>query len=99
MTKERKQLDLYFNEPRLLMSGSGRIFVRVFGNIAYGLLVASSIILSLTDIKWLRSLGVLIILFLLDRLAHLGRPERSLKRLPKSGSLNAAQYFSPISYR
>ncbi len=93
------KLELYFSEPRLQMSAPDRIVVRLVSNAAYGLLGAGAIALSLSDVELLRSSGFLLILFLADRLLHLGKSEQSLARLPKDGKINAANYLTPSSFR
>ncbi|KKU93779.1 MAG: ATPase AAA-2 domain protein [Parcubacteria group bacterium GW2011_GWA1_48_11b] len=86
-------MEVYFNEPRLKMTIIGRMAVRLFSYATYGFLTAAAVIFSAGDIPWLKSAGILIALFLLDRARHFRRADRLLVRLPP-GRINAAHYLS-----
>src|SRR3989344_2677456 len=90
---------IYYHEPRLEMTTAGRLLVRVIASASYGLLGAAAIILALSDIRRLQSLGALLALFLIDRALHIGKAEKSLGKLSESGRVNSADYFTPASYR
>ncbi len=77
------------------MGSLGRFLVRFVSYSGYGILVAAAITFSFSDVKWLQSAGWLLALFLADRVAHLGKAERSLAHLPRFGSINIALYLSP----
>jgi len=91
-------INLFYDEPRLKMLAVSRFAIRFVSYVTYSLLAAMAILLSVIDIAWLRSIGWLLDLFLLDRLLHLGRPERSLVRLPRTGDVNIALYTSPQAF-
>lgn len=90
--------EFYFYDPRLEMTAGGRIIVRLVAGIAYGLAAATTVIFSFSDINWLQSAGWLLALFLFNKLAHLGKPEKSLARI-RAGRLNISHYLTPASYR
>jgi ATP-dependent Clp protease ATP-binding subunit ClpC len=91
-------LELYYDEPRLKMSVFSRFLIRFFSYSTYGILAATAVTLSLSDIKGLQSAGWLLDLFLLDRVIHLGKSERSLARLPRRGKFNAALAMAPSTF-
>jgi len=95
----KQKIEIYYQEPRLEMSTVGRLLVRVVVSASYGLLGASAIILALSDIRWLQSLGALLTLFLIDRALHIGKSEKSLAKLGETSRVNGAGYFTPRSYR
>lgn len=79
------------------MSLIGRFAIRLFVYTSYAVLIVLTILFLVGDVSQLKASGILIGLFLLDRLRTLGRSEYSLARLP-SGRLNSAAYFSPATY-
>lgn len=89
--------EIYFKDPRLEMTAAGRFLARLISYSAYGVLVAGAVAFSFSDIGWLRSTGLLISLFLLDRVVHLGKADRILTRLSKE-RVNAAQYLNPAAF-
>jgi len=90
----------YFHDPRLTMSGTGRLLIRVITSATYGLLTAAAVIFLLSDPVFLKSLGILITLFLIDRFFHIGKPDVSLVRItPVEGRINVARYLTPETYR
>ncbi len=96
------------------MNFAGRFFVRLIIYLIYAVLTAAAATFILSDVKRLFWLGVLILLFLGDRLIHFGQAERStvsfLRYLPRlsrrkenlgvvqSPMFNAAYYLSPASF-
>ncbi|MDO8467037.1 MAG: ATP-dependent Clp protease ATP-binding subunit [bacterium] len=92
-----REVEIYFDEPRLKMTLAGRLFVRVCvyaGNAV--LIVAAALFLS-EDVPELKAAGALLTLFLLDRFRTFNHAERFLTRLPV-GRINAARYIPPSSY-
>lgn len=92
--------NLYFSEPRLQMSMVKRFIVRLIVYCGYMTFIVAAITFLFSDIKWLFWLGVLGLLFLADRLIHLGQAERSLALAPleiKFSKINIARYLTPAS--
>lgn len=92
------ELILYFDEPRLKMTTVGRIAVRIVSNVAYGLVIVSSIAFVLSDLRSLRATGAIMAFFLIDRALKIGKAEKKLLRLPE-GRINVAEYLTPQAYR
>ncbi|MEK7654036.1 MAG: ATP-dependent Clp protease ATP-binding subunit [Patescibacteria group bacterium] len=86
-----------FYEPRLEMTLVGRFLVRLCSYVTYAGLSVTSIIFLLNDLRSLKAIGALLILFLLDRLRVANRADRSLDRA-SGGKINLAHYLSPKSY-
>lgn len=78
------------------MSIFGRFLVRAAVYAVYGFLVAAAILFLTGDIYELKLSGILITLFLADRVRCLRKSEKSLTRPPK-GKENIAKFFSPAS--
>ena len=95
MSGENKKYEVYFADPRLSMTLPGRLIVRVSGYVAYLVLVATDFTFLISDVPWVRALGIFLILFLIDRLLHLGEPDKHLNELPESGRINLAGYVRP----
>lgn len=80
---------------------AGRLIIRLIAYCGYMIFVAAvAAFLFSSDIKWLFWLGVLGLLFLADRLIHLGQADRSLALIPleiKFPKINIAQYLAPAS--
>jgi ATP-dependent Clp protease ATP-binding subunit ClpC len=95
--------NLYFDEPRLKMRTTERLILRLIIYSGYTILSAAAFAFLLSDVGQLFWLGVLIAIFLGDRLLHLGQAERSLLGLNNSKKrlneqrINIAQYLTPSS--
>ncbi|MBI5306178.1 ATP-dependent Clp protease ATP-binding subunit [Candidatus Wolfebacteria bacterium] len=103
--------DLSFHDLRFKTSHFWRFLARLIFYSFYSVLAASAGIFLLSDVNKLRWIGILIVLFLADRLFHLNAAEKSivgLTRFPRlnrrkisdSGfkNINVASYFSPVSF-
>ncbi|MDP3901476.1 MAG: ATP-dependent Clp protease ATP-binding subunit [bacterium] len=90
--------EIYFNEPRLKLTSSGRFLVSFITYLFYGVAVASAVVFLLSDLIWLQSIGFLLAAFLLDRLLNLRKADRSIIAIGQSGKINTADYLSPSAY-
>ncbi|MBI4159685.1 ATP-dependent Clp protease ATP-binding subunit [Candidatus Wolfebacteria bacterium] len=87
---------LYLDEPRLQMNPVSRGILRGGSSLFYGILTALVPAFFITDLPSLKWLGGLVLLFLIDRLIHIGRAERSFYSLSSSGArTNMASYLAP----
>lgn len=93
-----KPLEFYFDDPRLRMTFPGRLLVRVAGYLSYLILLAADFTFLVSDLAWLNWLGVLVTLFLVDRLIHLHQADRILTELPRSGKVNLAKFITPRAF-
>ena len=98
--------NLYFSEPRLKMSVVERVLTRLIIYCFYIILIATVITFLISDIKILFWLGVLGLLFLIDRLIHFNQADKSLAdlKIKKLGlnedkQINVANYLTPDSLR
>ncbi|MEK9170645.1 MAG: ATP-dependent Clp protease ATP-binding subunit [Patescibacteria group bacterium] len=89
--------NLYFKDSRFEMTHFGRFFVRLVFYSAYGLIIASCATFLLSDIAWLRWLGILLFLILLDRAKHFAQANKVLDE-SMSGDINLADYITPASF-
>ena len=102
--------NLYFNEPRLKLIHFSRFLARLISYSLYSVLIVSAITFLLSEADNLFWLGILISLFLGDRLIHFGEAERSIvgltRYLPRlsrrkdfliSGKFNTADFLTPAS--
>src|SRR3989338_1896661 len=89
--------EFYYKDPRLEMTSVGRVTARLVCYSGYGVLVAAAVAFSLSDVGWLRSAGLLLSLFLLDRIWDIGKADRPMVRLP-SGKVNLRDYLSPAAF-
>ena len=89
--------ELYYKEPRLLLSATGEFFVRVISYSTYAGLSMAALFLILSEDASERSLALLLSFFLIDRLIHVRDGERTIYEL-KSGDKNVAHSCSPQSY-
>lgn len=97
MNNPTGQPNLTFQDLRLRMSSLGRFFVRLAAFSTYGVMVAATITFLLSDLSLLKSIGWILLLFLGDRVLHIGKGDRPLTDLPKSGKINAARYAAPAA--
>jgi ATP-dependent Clp protease ATP-binding subunit ClpC len=89
--------ELYYKEPRLFLSATGEFFVRVIAYSAYAGITISSFFFLLSENASERSMGVLLLLFIIDRAIHIKHGERTIYEL-KKGDKNVAHSCSPQSY-
>ncbi len=95
--------NIYFDEPRLKMRTAERLILRLIIYSGYTILSAAAFTFLLSDVGWLFWSGVLMAVFLGNRLLHLGQAERSLTSLNNSKKrlngqrINVAQYLAPDS--
>lgn len=106
--------NLYFDEPRLKMNSVSRFLIRLIIYSSYAVLIVATATFILSDVSRLFWSGILISLFLGDKLIHLGQAERStigfMRYLPRlnrrkenlgaaqSPMFNVAYYLSPASF-
>ncbi len=88
------QVSIIFREPLLLFSPIERFLVRLFGYVTYGVCIAMVPIFLFSDVGRLRSVGVLLALFLGDRLLHIGHAEKTFSYI-RGKTVNVADYVSP----
>src|SRR3989338_11641745 len=99
MTRERA-LKLYFKEPRLEMTVFGRFVVRLITYAAFGVCSITFLVLIASELSWLRSIGILMGLFLVDRLLSARGADRSIESLLwNHRGMNLAWFMSPIAFR
>lgn len=98
-------IDFYFKEPRLSLNIFSRRLARIIIWVVYIILIASTFgFLFLTSgLYRFRWLGILLALFLINRLWHLGQAERSLIELKKiflsaKIKINLAGYLAPAAF-
>ena len=91
-------LEPYFDDPRLRMTILGRLAVRIISYLSYLLILAAAFTALFSEIKWLFWFGVLLALFLIDRLLHFREGDRPIFELPKSGRVNAAKALTGAAY-
>ncbi|MCR4328795.1 MAG: ATP-dependent Clp protease ATP-binding subunit [Patescibacteria group bacterium] len=89
---------IVFDDPRLRMTGAGRLLVRVTAYISYLFLVVATVTLLLSDITSLRATGALLALFLIDRARRSGCGDCSIKKLSSAGTINAKRCISPRTF-
>ncbi len=97
------QAKIYFNEPRLKMTLLGRFLVKLISYVTYALVITGATVFILSDIIQLRWLGILLLLFLADRLVHIRQAEESinkrviLKLFNPKVTLNVAKFLTPAA--
>lgn len=96
-------MNIVFQEPRLKLTAAGEIFVRVVVYSTYAVLGAATPILLLSDIAQLKWVGVILVLFLGDRLIHIHHGEKSLheleKRIARGKDINVANALTPAAIK
>ncbi|MFH1161666.1 MAG: ATP-dependent Clp protease ATP-binding subunit [Candidatus Jorgensenbacteria bacterium] len=88
----------YYREPRLSLTSAGEFFARLMSYSAYAVSALAGGLFVLSDLAYLRSLGVFTALFLLDRLLHMGQGEKTLAEL-KGERVNIAEATTPAVFR
>jgi ATP-dependent Clp protease ATP-binding subunit ClpA len=91
-------LEFSFGDPRFRMTLGGRFLVRTVSYISYLVFAAATITMLISGVAWFFYLGLLLILFFLDRLVHRGQGDRPIARMPRTGNVNIAPSFAPESF-
>ncbi|MBI2888725.1 MAG: ATP-dependent Clp protease ATP-binding subunit [Candidatus Liptonbacteria bacterium] len=98
-SRDFSSVALCFDDPRLRMTGVGRLLVRVASYITLLFLAVTAATLTFSsDIFPLRAAGLLLLLFLLDRARHAGEGDYPISGLPKRGTLNIGVCVSSRSF-
>lgn len=95
---EQPKTNLYFYDSRLKMTYLGRMVVRLMSYSTYIAAAAGCVIFLLSNIPWLFWSGVLLAVFLGDRINYLGQADKSLQEKKLRGDVNLARYFTPGAF-
>ncbi|MCL4405484.1 MAG: ATP-dependent Clp protease ATP-binding subunit [Patescibacteria group bacterium] len=87
--------NFYFEDPRLNMSLPARTIINIVMWVWTVVLVTSTAIFLLSGVAWMRALGLLLVLYLADRFIRRNRSNKPLRKIPKDGDINLADYMSP----
>lgn len=85
----------YFKDDYYKLSFLGRFLAKVVSATAITLLGAGAVMFVLSDSERLKYAGALLALVMAEKLIFFGKSKRSLRRLPKDGRVNVADYVSP----
>ncbi len=81
------------------MTVVGRLAVRIVATVTPLFLIVLCLTLLISHTVWMRSIGMLLVLFLVDWLVHRGQADSSFDRIPRQGPVNAASYLTPSAFR
>jgi ATP-dependent Clp protease ATP-binding subunit ClpC len=85
----------YFKDNYYKLSFFGRFLSKIVSVTAMTLLGAGAVMFVLSDSERLKYAGVLLSLVAFEKLIFFGKPKRSLRKLPRNGNVNVADYVSP----
>jgi len=86
---------IYFKDDYYKLSFFGRLLSRVFIATFTAIIVIGSAVFMLSESANLRFGGMLLAFFAGDRIFHLSKSRKSIKKLPRGGKINVADYISP----
>ncbi|MFA6650635.1 MAG: ATP-dependent Clp protease ATP-binding subunit [Candidatus Paceibacterota bacterium] len=86
---------IYFKDDYYKLSFFGRLLSRVFIATFTAITVIGSAVFILSESANLRFGGMLLAFFAGDRIFHLSKSRKSIKKLPRGGKINVADYISP----
>jgi ATP-dependent Clp protease ATP-binding subunit ClpC len=89
---------LVFDDPRFRMTIGGRLLARIVAYIFYVFLVAATVTLFISGVQRFAIFGVLLLLFLLDRLMHRTQGDTPISAMRRTGTLNIAPLFGSIAF-
>lgn len=87
--------EIKFKDYRFEMSPVSRTALNIVIWIWMVVLVVATAAFVISGLPWMRSLGILLALYLANRFVHRNRSNKKLSKLPNSGMVNAADYMSP----
>jgi len=85
----------YFKDNYYKLSFPGRILVKLASVTAMTLVAVGAVTFLVSPASNLNYAGVLLAIIVLERLLFFRRSRKSLKKLPKNGKVNVAEYVSP----
>ena len=99
MPQKHSNYELYLNEPRFRMTFAGRLLVRIVIAVAYVVFAIATFAFLFSGIHFVVWLGIFMVLFLIDLLAHHGQGDVPISELdPKGGKINLAGVMSPAAF-
>ena len=98
MSSENKDINVTFSDPRFGMTLAGRILIRIIKYVFYLTLIATTVVLLISDISRLFYLGLLLCLFCIDIFIHRNEGDSPFVRLKKSGTVNLAKAIRPQAF-
>ena len=92
--------EIYFKDPYFSLSFGARALLRILSYCFVFIFVIATITFLFSDIRWLRWLGVLFLIFLIDKIIHRDQARKSALYLSreKTKEINLALYLRPVSY-
>lgn len=91
-------MKLLFKEKRLYMNAFSDSIVRVITYCSYIFFITVAFLLFFSDVTKLKFISILLFLFLIDRVIHIKKGERSIYEL-HGDEINVAKAFSPNTLR
>lgn len=85
----------YFKDDYYRLSFPGKLLIKVIGATAMTLVSVSAVMFIISPSSNLNYVGVLLALVVAEKFLFLRKAKKSLKRLPKEGKVNVAEYVSP----
>lgn len=99
MSNLEKNINFYFDEPRLKMTVFGRSLIRIISfvfNFVFFVLTFTVFLSDITELKWF---GFLFVLFWIDRLIHFQDADKLIEEVINKKEINLAQILSPAAYK
>lgn len=92
---------LIFSDPRLEFSSGLRFLWGLITYSFYGFFIVGTILAVMSDIEWLRWLGILCVLWFVDRVVYSNTPPHAISQLRsgKAEGVNVAQFVLPKTFR
>ncbi len=96
---EIEDIKIYFKDPYFTFPVWVRSLLRIIYYCLFFIFIVATITFLLSDIPWLFWLGILFMLFLIDKLIHINQAEKSLLyfKREKPKEINLALYLRPAS--
>lgn len=96
-------MEIYFNEPRFKLNLAGDFLVKASSYAGYTIAASASVVAILSGASsgefYITSFGLILALFLGDRLIHIKDGEENIHELLEGKNINAALAFSPDAYK
>lgn len=92
---------IVFSDPRLEFSTALRFLWSLVTYSFYGVFIVGTALAAVSDIEWLRWLGILCMLWLADRALHIDTPIYDITQLhtERVAGVNVSQFLLPKSFR
>ncbi|MGB9609023.1 MAG: AAA family ATPase, partial [Minisyncoccia bacterium] len=94
-----ENLKIFFNDQRLKMTIFGRLLIRIISFVFNFVFFVITFVIFMSEINQLKWLGLLFVLFWIDRLIHFQDADKTIEEVVNKKEINLAQVLAPQAFK